>query len=1089
MMASGTREPDLFDYHDAPMAVIDSIPPNYGEVVNAAWNLTPTKGIIDWVTEDPYPLDPTFKANPNTLDERFWNISEELSNAGSEDEYRAIQLREVERQDYMATVHEGGAAGIATAVALDIFDPTMLPFLFVPFVGQASRLRNITKFGSVIGAEMGARELIAHHQQPSRTYMDTVPIMLGTTALGIALGAVMKPSLRNVPSELTDNMVKQQDKIFKSAVSDTLGESEGPFRAAGSTVATNYYGPRRVSHEKVIAPKVSSALIVPNPRSRLAHSANKGGLAEPSAIGDELVRGHVPKARDEMGVSPLYPNGKTMPWEEEVTRQQGLLAAFSGSSNNSVRNFIRDLTGKKPSYQAVDELTHRMYMYGDEVWIPPNLSKSIPGIENHLNDLKPFIDDLLAVKASVTARQENVGMFGYVTEKVADDSGKIKTVYKLDDNGNRIKVQAKDLPKYSPNHAHTFFDKRKIRQNPNVWAAKVAHAYRNPERLTTLGLAESRTFDELYERGLDTWSNITSSAKMNPNDGGNVIKHYGPPSMKPITMTVLRKDIDDYIIHSMDAEFNALAKDVEPILNGLERYGDDGLIYTKNGDIEVPYLMDRMKAEYENKRVPLAEVDSPRLDKMEKVYAQSRIDVQHIVNKITGNDRRMGVLDSKLGQVLNELRAYTSFAWLGNVAVASVHEVARSQIFHGLGPVAKSMGVLINPTDLVKANIDQLRAFSMGLDVTSAKSTALMRADVEDPVAAASNAGTFIQRAWEGKGSFATRNVDKVYKYTGMNYMLQKFKDVEALSFMTDMVNFAIKQNVPAAGSGAYKAAMRNFTRFGISKSDFERIAKEVSNGGIVQEKGVWLFNADKIKDGDLVDRIWSTVASAGEVSVVKGGKGAIPIMMDNPIGRSIVQFKRVFFGYQGRMESLALSLSEGDLRAANGLITSFSMTWMAWQLRMFMKHFANDPDTAAEEFAKEWDASPIQDHIYQMISRTGYTGLTLLGLEQVDKATKGGLSHAINTNVGNKFYKGDGTVVANMIPSLTWTEKVLSVVTAPLKEGGTTPRDVKNAASLGPMATVIYLDPILEAIARAAGETIEEPSKKAKSAAEGVDY
>lgn len=1069
MMASSSRQADTFDFHDAPMEVTD-IPPEFGEVAAAAWSLTPTAGIIDWFKEDDYPADPLFKADPSTLDRRFFNISEELSDAGSEKEYRAIQRRETERQDAMSTVHEGGVAGIAMAVGMDIFDPTMLPFLAVPFVGQATRLGNIAKFGGVIGAEMGAREAIAHYQQPSRTKRDTIPIMLATTGLGMALGAVIKPSLKNVPRETTNKMIREQDKIYK----DTIAREETTGESVGARKATVYGVPAKLSEERVIAPKVAAKLVIPNPRSRLAHSANGYGMAEPSAIGDELIRGYVPKARDEMGISPRYPNGKELPWDEEVMRVQEYLTAYSGSLNKTVQRLIKEKTGVKPRYRDVDELNHRIYMYGDEARIPQRLSDNIPNIEQLLKEIEPYIDDALKTRTAFTLRQEQRGMFGYVKETFTDASGKAKTRYKLDENGNKIRVEAKDLPKYSPRHAHTVYDRKKISQNPNRFATTVAHAYRNPKRTKVLGLTDKRTFDDLYSRGLDAVSNITSSAKLNIGDGGGVVKHYGPPSVKPVTMKILREDIDDYLIHSMDMEFNYLGKEVEPILNGLERYGDDGLEYTNKG-IEVKAFGERLEEEYLKRRVPLAEKDAVALEKMTKGYAQAKTDIQHIVNKITGADRNLGVFDRKLGQILNELRAYTSFAWLGNVALASVHEVARSQILHGLGPMAKSMGVLINPTDLAKSNINALRAYSMGLDTTSARSSALMRADIEDPV------------AMSGMGSFATRNVDKVYKYSGMNYMIQKWKDVEALSFMTDVVDFAIQKQIPDVGSGAYKAAMRNFTRFGINRTDFEKIAKEVSNGGIVQEKGVWLIDADKFKNGELLNKFRSVIASAGETAVVRGGKGAIPIVMDNPIGRSMVQFKRVFFGYQGRMESLALSLSEGDLRAANGLMTSFAMTWMAWQMRIFMKHFANDPSTAASEFEKEWNASPIQDHIYQMIDRTGYTGLVLQGLQQADKATKGGLSHAINTNVGSKHYRGDGTVIANMIPSLTWFEKVLSVATAPLKEGGATPKDIKNAASLGPMATVIYLDPILEAIARAAGETIDEPTKKAK--AKGVEY
>jgi len=493
----------------------------------------------------------------------------------------------------------------------------------------------------------------------------------------------------------------------------------------------------------------------------------------------------------------------------------------------------------------------------------------------------------------------------------------------------------------------------------------------------------------------------------------------------------------------------------------------------------VPYLIERQTEEYLTKRLPLAQTDSVKLEKMEKGYAQGLIDIQHVIDKIVGADEVLGVFNRNFKHILNELRAAASAAWLGNVAAASVHEVARSQMLHGLGPMAKSMGMLINPTDLMKANLSELRALSMGLDVTSAKSTAMMRADIDDAV------------PLSGLGSFSSRHVDKVYKWSGMNHMIAWMKNVEAVTFMTDVVNFAVKQDIPKVGSGAYKAAMRNFTRIGLSKGDFKRILKEVADGGIIKQDGVWLIDAAKLKNGEFIEKFRSIVATAGETAIVKGGKGAIPIVMDNPIGRSVVQFKRVFFGYQGRMESLALSLSEGDMRVASGLVTSFAMTWMAWQVRMFLKHFINDPETAADEFAKEWDASPIQDHIYRMIAGTGYTGLALVGLEQLDKATKGGLSHAINTNVGSKHFKGDGTIIANMIPSLTYAEKALSVVTAPLKEGGITRRDIKTTESIIHLNTLMILDPIMSAISRAIGETIDEPSKRVKAAAdkEGVEY
>jgi hypothetical protein len=1084
-MVSVTRQPDKTDFFEMSVGMPMSTP-DRDEITDAAWKLTPTAGIIDYIKTPSYPTDPTFKPDMNTLDRRYWPSWDELENSGSLDEFRNIQLRQVENDDAWETISEGGISAYAKAIGYDIFDPATMPFWFIPFVGQGGRLANMARAGAAITTEMAARESIAHFQQPSRTYKQTVPIMVGATTLGLAMGAALRPSMRNVPTEEIDNMIKQQDKAYKSVVAEELAES--PKGKSLSASATEVYGKTaRLDEERMISPKFARKLVIPTPDSRLANSVETSGMASPSAISDELTRSFFAKGRDEMGIAPVYPNGKLIPYEEEVEGYKRFASAWAGNMNKEARIIIKDKIGVRVSYANTTELLARMARYGDGFWIPAKLSKKIPGIDKVIKDLEPLVDEYRKMKYEKWGkRKERVGMYGYKQKPVLNKDGtpKLKkngepvTKNMLDENGKPIKLTEADIIKYSEHHMHTSYSRKAIRDNPSGFAAAVVKGYTNPERQALTGLApDTRTVDQLYERGLDASSNVASSIRLNAGDGGGLAKHYGPPGSKPITLKVLRKDIDDYIIHSIDDELNYLAKEVEPILNGLERYGDDGLLWNEKG-MDIPALFKTMEEEFLTKRTVLASGDSIAYEKLLKGYEQHVKDVQYKINKITGADRNLGIFSRKFGAFLNELRAASSFAWLGGVAASSVHEVARTQMFHGLGPLAKSMGMVISPTDLAKATRKQLESYHMALDAQSARSTAMLRAEVEDPVAVS------------GWGSAMSRNVNTIYKVTFMDKMITGMKNVEAFAFMTDAVDFAIKAQKPKVGSGAYKAAMRNFTRFGITADDFKGLAKQVKNKGIVQEKGVWLIDDAKFTDGELLDKFMRITAGAGETFVVTGGAGSIPIILDNPIGRSIVQFKRVFFGYQSRMENLALSLSEGDMRAASGLMTSFAMTWASWQLRMFLKYM-DDPSTAAENFAKDWNKTPIQDHIWQMLTRTGYTGLAHIGLEQADKLTKGGLSAAIHTNVGSKHFKGDGTVVANMIPSLTYAEKLMSVMTASLKEGGATPKDLKTAKSLIMLNSVVGADQILDAIATSVGTTIENPNKKVKEKAdkEGVYY
>jgi len=1050
-MGSSARPTDLFDFHDAPMLMPENRP-DTAEIREAAWSMTPTAGIIDWFNEEDYVVDPLFKPDMKTLDRRFWNISDGLSKARSLDEFRGIQDREVKRQDAILTISEGGAAAMGTAIGMDMLDPVMLPLWFVPFIGPATRVANIAKFGAVIAGELGAREVIAHYQQPSRTAKDTVPIVVAGTILGMAFGAVIRPSIANVPKKTTDRMVREQKKAYDSVIDD-FDDATG--QSVGATTAESAYGaPAKMSNERALTPAWVKKVTIKNPKYRMSHSTEHY-LAEPSAIIDELIRTHVPRARDTMGKVPRYPAGKIVPWDEEVRMTKNYLTAFSAGKKKQAQKLLKE-NGIKMSLKEVDELLNRIYKYGDD-------SEFGKG----LDFLYPLIGDLRETKRILGERGESVHMFGY--KQVADEDG---NMVDLIVDGFKVPRKISDLPKYAPHSSTRIYDRVAIAANPGEFVRDVIREYKR--------MGDTRSIEELEERALNAYSNITSSAKINPGDGNRVANHFGPPTSKPITLEVMDRGIDKWLIHSMDAEFASLTRDYIPILTGLERYGVGGLEYTPKG-MKVPSLWKRAEEEFLDKRADYLKTDSVKLEKMTKGHGQDMVDMQHLVNKITGADRYLGILDRRYGRALNEVRNWTSFAWLGNASLASVHEVARSQIIHGLGPVAKSMGLLINPTELLKANINQLKAFGFALDTASIRSSAMMRADVEESIAT------------RGISSFASRHVEKVYQYSGMHHLLSGMKQVEALSFLTDVVDFAIRKQSPKAGSGAYKSAMRNFTRYGIKPDDFERIAKEVSTGGIVQERGVWLIDSHKFKDGELLYKIQQITASAGETSVVVGGIGSLPIVLDNPVGHTIAQFKRVFFGYSGRMGNLALSLSEGDIRAAGGLLSSFSIAWLAWQVRMFMRHVGDNPNTAAQEFMKEWEATAPQDHLREMVERTGYTGLLFEMFSQADTVANGGLSHAMRLNEGSKHFYRDSSLVGNFAPSISYLEKALKAVAAPFKEGGATQKDMKNLSQIMPLRTILYLDPIFDQIARTAGSSLpqgtQRRSRYRKAETEGVTY
>lgn len=1012
-MPSYERKPDVFDFNEVPP--MQAPRPSMAEIEQAGWAITPTAGLMDEIREEEFPPDPTFKPDWKTLDPRFYGISDALSKARSKEEFRQIQLKEVQQQDYEQTIAEGGPAAVASAVSQDLLDPVTAPFWLLPFGGNAGRVGQAIKFGSALGAEVGIRETVANMRTPSRDPVDSIPLTVAATALGASMGVLTKKSVQAAPKADRDRMVREQADRLRKEQEDYFKDDPGPSLSAASAV-TAYGSPAKLSLEKPLTPAWVRKATITNPKYRMSHSTDHY-LAEPSATIDELTRTNVSRARDDKGINPRYPAGRNNPWEDELTASQNFNAAYATRMTKNAKKVMKDSYGIKMSNSEINNLIAKVSTYGDDT--------------TKYTDLLPIVHDFRKLNDDYMMRGVQVKMF-------EDD--------------------VMPRPLWNKHHGHRMYDKKKIKALPEVFVAAVVRGYKEG--------GDTRTVEELTERARNAVSNITSSAKIIPNDARGIRKHYGPSSTKHITLKVHDKYIEDFLIRDASAELSYMSREFMPYLTALERYGPDALEYTDKGLMIKP-LRDRLKEEFADRRGQLAELDAAKAQKMADGHEQDMIDLQHIINKISGADRNLGALDRKWAIALNELRAMTSFAWLGNASLASVHEVAKAQIIHGFTNAAKSFGLVIRPTELSKANINQLRAYSMGLDTAIARSGAMLRADVEEAV------------ALRGAGTFASRNVDKVYLLSGMDHIVRATKDTEALAFLTDMTDFAIGKQKPKKGSATYKAAKRYFTRFGLTEGDFKAVAKEVKSGGIVQERGVWLVDADKFKNGELLDKIRTAQTGGAEQSVVGTGAGEVPILLDNPVGRSLVQFKRVFFGYQNRMADLAYNLGQGDMRAMAGLTSSFALAWMAYQVRMFLRFASENPDTAAEEFSKEWSRMAIQDHVREAIERSGYTGMLFEIFSQADNAAKGGLSHTLMLNEGSKHAYRNASIMGNLAPSLSFLEKGLQFAASPLKEGGTTAQDLKSGSYLVPLRTVAYIDPFFDQLNKAITHTMPAGTKR----------
>lgn len=1025
-MSSFTRKPDLFDYNEPPPAWDEDNAPEMEEVRAAAWGLTTTAGLWDMMTEESYDRDPTFRPDWKNLDPKFYRITDELERAGSLDEFRAIQMREVERQDKLATIGEAGPAGIARMVGAELADPIMLPFWFMPFMGlgRAGRTANAIRGSLAIGTDFAIREAVAHQREPSRTAGDTVPMLGAGLALGLGLGALARPVVSKAPKVMKDRMVQELQNNYDEALSPGVG--------AAAVTNPPYGAPATLKEYKAFTPKWVKGITVRGPGHRMAHSVD-GGMAEPAAMLEELIPVKTPLARHEAGMTPRYPAGRVDSWFEELAGEQHTLSAIVPRLIKDARKAIELEHGVKLSKSEVDELLDRVATYGDD--------------STEFTAIKPYVHELRNITDMWTAREVGVGLF-------------------------------KEMPaaQWNKHYGRRFYDQLKIRKEPHKFIAASVRGH-----MAVPG--EVRTVEELHSRAADVVSNITSSAKMHPVDSGFGGRHYGPSSTKSITHEVKDEYIEEYLVRSASARVAHIQRDIAPIVTVLERYGAEGGIEYGEKGLMIKSLQKRLDDELERRRpAALESADTKKLDRLIRTHEQATKDLQAMTNIISGANRHMGNMDRRLVTALNEVRALTSFAWLGNAGLASVHEVMKSTLEHGFANTARAVGVVFDPSDLARANVNQIKSLGTALDTTIGNSSALLRADVDEAV------------ALRGMATMPSRYAGKMYQLNFQNHLNSFTKQVEAFAFMQDAVEFALGKHGLTKGSKVYKQRIAGLARNGISENDLARIAKEVKKGGIVNDDGTWLFDVNKLgksRTPGILQRLEVRTARAGEAGIVGLIPGSIPTMLENPVGRSITQFKRVFFGYGDGLGQLAYRMGQGDMRAASGMMAMMGMAWMAYQVRVFLRHLGNDPSTAAEEFRKEWERTAVQDHVREMVERSGLPGLFFELFSQADNMAQGGLSHAVRLNEGSKHYYRNASALGNLIPSLSYAEKAAKGVLSPLKEGGATQRDIMNASYVAPLRTLFYVDPIVDQMIKSGSQKVpagtRRERRRRKAEEEGV--
>jgi len=994
-------------YHLSDLALIEEAPQTTPEAAREAiWELSPLNNVLEWVQEsffDDTPADPDFDYDFSKLDVRYRPIYGELVDTDSRAEFDSVINRYDESIKHHQAISNASIGYQAAYWTEQIFDPITLPLFFMPWMKgmqMGSVMARALKGASVAGADIGLRELGEHYQDPSRTAQDSAQSMFLAASIGAAAGMIGRRFLSQAEQKELQKVVDEVEKQARMT-----GESVG--------AAAKYPSKPTVKGESPLpGGKHIRKLMLKTPILRSAYSTLVG-LAAPAARIAELVSTGITKVKHAAGISDRF----NISLDDLVSSMRNVSRAELNVGLKLARKQLRargvtkdGQTGKRITLNQLAAATERAVVYGDDVL--------------EYTELLAMVKEIRKFRRNQFNRGVKVGLFK---------------------DGEWVK--------FNKHYGPRFYDRRLLREQPQVFQAAVVRGYRAG--------GDTRPLKELEQRAQDSHLQARTLSTNNTPEisyGG-----MGPISghTKKITLEVDDEFIEGFLIRDVRRSQDSLIQHLEAEIVIRERYGQDALQMGVNGRLTIKPIQDEYISEFRklrSRRLATAkahpektEAINKQLDKTQKVHEESLKDLEHVVQKILGFGEYDGVISAGLARFLNETRAWTSAAWMGNSMIASLSEPMKQAMEQGFGRFFKSVRAVSIPKNLTEAQKQHLRAFGVGNEMGSQGTAAMVRAEVDDPGIVG------------GLGTIGSKYVAPwIYQLNGQNVFNTIFKRSAAVGHQDQVLRFAMGTQKEVVGSPEYRTAIARFAQVGIDKSMLSRIgAMAKKEGGVDDMKGVLFAASDKWADKVAATHLNESLVQIANSTIIHPRVGHVPRIIDNQVGRMILQFKNILFNMQGQLLiPTAQKLAMGDMRAARGVAAYMGVAWMQVQLRMMLA--ANfDMDKYENEFNR---MSP-GDHMREMLDRGGLFPFLLQGVGIADVYTEGRVSGLVHLNESARTYYRNASTIGNVIPAFSYLEKIVGALASPLTESGFQQSDANALGYTMPMRTLFWADPMLDAM------------------------
>lgn len=215
------------------------------------------------------------------------------------------------------------------------------------------------------------------------------------------------------------------------------------------------------------------------------------------------------------------------------------------------------------------------------------------------------------------------------------------------------------------------------------------------------------------------------------------------------------------------------------------------------------------------------------------------------------------------------LRNWAHLAYMGMSPLSAIPELGTLIMRHGIGRIWQN--TLANMDDAmqaaVRANVDEMRKAGAILDIVQGSALSHFAETGVDAIH-----GSRAER-WLRTGA------NKYFMFNGLAQMTNRLKEIDAGIRVHDMVERI--DRVAMMGKGADKADLQELARWGISRADAEKMAKEP----IMQmEEGHWLANTDAWGDENLVRKFRAAIAQGNENTVLMATAADKPTIVDGVV-------------------------------------------------------------------------------------------------------------------------------------------------------------------------------------------------------------